>query len=68
MSPRACDCPGVDVADGPPAHKLEPDDAAAAIRGASIHNVVQFVPDEPATNRGSNTPRPTRWCGSVLGF
>ena len=34
----------------PPAHKLEADEVAAAIRDASIHNVVQFVPDEPATD------------------
>lgn len=34
----------------PPAHKFEADDVAAAIRDASIQNVVQFVPDEPATD------------------
>jgi len=34
----------------PPAHKLEADDVAAAIRGASIQDVVQFVPDEPAAD------------------
>jgi len=34
----------------PPAHKLEADDVAAAIREASIQNVVQFVPGEPATD------------------
>lgn len=34
----------------PPAHKLEADEVAAAIRDASIHNVVQCVPDEPTTD------------------
>jgi predicted nucleotidyltransferase component of viral defense system len=34
----------------PPGHKLEAGDVATAIRDASIHNVVQFVPDEPATD------------------
>ena len=34
----------------PPAHKLEAAEVAEAIRQASIQNVVQFVPDEPATD------------------
>jgi hypothetical protein len=34
----------------PPSHKLEADDVAATIRDASIQNVVQFVPGEPATD------------------
>lgn len=34
----------------PPGHKLEAGDVTTAIRDASIHNVVQFVPDEPATD------------------
>lgn len=34
----------------PPVHKLEADEVAAAIRDASIHNVLQFVPGEPATD------------------
>lgn len=34
----------------PPAHKLEADAVAAAVRNASIQNVVQFVPGEPATD------------------
>jgi predicted nucleotidyltransferase component of viral defense system len=36
--------------DSPPTHKLDADEVAAAIRQASIQNVVQFVPGEPATN------------------
>lgn len=34
----------------PPAHKLEADEVADAIRAASITNVVNFDPDEPATD------------------
>ena len=34
----------------PPVHKLDAEEVAAAIRGASIQNVVQFVPEEPATD------------------
>lgn len=34
----------------PPTQKLEADEVAAAIRDASIQNVVQFVPGEPATD------------------
>lgn len=34
----------------PPAHKFEADEVAGAIRDASIHNIVQFVPGEPATD------------------
>lgn len=34
----------------PPAHKLEADEVAEAIRAASITNVVNFEPDEPATD------------------
>ena len=34
----------------PPTHKLEADDVATAIRDASIQNIVQFVPGEPATD------------------
>lgn len=34
----------------PPAHKLEADEVATAIRNASIQNVVQFAPEEPATD------------------
>lgn len=33
-----------------PGHKFEAGEVATAIRAASIHNVVQFVPDEPATD------------------
>jgi len=34
----------------PAEHKLDADEVAAAIRAASIQNVVQFAPDEPATD------------------
>lgn len=34
----------------PPAHKFDAHDVATAIRDASIHNVVQFEPGEPATD------------------
>jgi len=34
----------------PPAKKLEAGEVATAIRDASIRNVVQFTPDEPATD------------------
>lgn len=34
----------------PHAHKLEADEVAAAIRAASIQNIVSFSPDEPATD------------------
>lgn len=34
----------------PPSHRLEADEVAAVIRDASIQNVVQFVPGEPATD------------------
>ena len=34
----------------PPAHKLEAAEVAAVIRDASIQNIMQFVPGEPATD------------------
>jgi predicted nucleotidyltransferase component of viral defense system len=34
----------------PPQHKLESAEVAEAIRQASIRNIVQFTPDEPATD------------------
>lgn len=34
----------------PPERKLDADEVAAAIRQAGIHNVVQFSPNEPATD------------------
>lgn len=33
-----------------PSHKLDADEVAKAIRGASIQNVVRFVPEPPATD------------------